>query len=336
MKKLLAAGIIAACSCHLAFAQDNQQSPQQRDLNQSQSQSSSSLQSGSQTSQSIGQSSQPSSQSPDINRNQALQSSQSGSQINEPAGAEPLGRAFSSTNPPPGKPFEQNREGQGRPFPDSGSKINEPSGAAIQGQSTQSGLSGQTGQTGQSSQTDQTSQSGQSQPAQSAQPESQSGQSGQSQAGQSSQAELHQGQAGYAAGAQNQNSQQLRTALTQFKAQGTVSADQKTQLQQAIHASLRHGQNLPEDFSTRLAGDLSVTLTKVQLDESVRVKLANDIGIILDAGPGAQVQVEAALGDVRHILVVSGQPLPEARAVVCDLHLIASELVPGAVIPSPQ
>jgi len=140
--------------------------------------------------------------------------------------------------------------------------------------------------------------------------------------------ELKPGDPGYAAGAQRTQVTQLQNALAEFKTSSTVNTDQKTRLHETLTSMASSAKNLPPEFIARLSDDLTTSLTKVQISTDARSRLANDIAVILSAQPSAQADVQRAFTDVQTILLTGPNTTPLARATVCDLHLIASELVP--------
>ena len=248
----------------------------------------------------------PQQESKDVDRSTlqtdtSIQSPQSGLQtnssgINEPSGAEtPRGRAFSQDNPPNGRAFSTNDAPQGRPFQNDsrppGRPFREPSGSDIIGSRTnsQSSSSSSVGGTNSAAIDQSSSTDIQKEPA----------------------------------GAPRNQSQQLVSAF---------QSHEKTQIEQAIKANLGStiSAKVPDEFVTRLSGDLSTTLTKVQITEEQRLKLANAINVILTAQPANQVEVQQAFTTVQSTLVPNLEvATPLAQAAVCDLHLIATQLVPG-------
>ena len=238
-------------------------------------------------------------------QNSSVQIQQSGtstssSNISEPSGAQtPQGRAYSDDNPPNGRAFSTNNAPQGKPFQDEsrppGRPFQEPSGADSSGSKTNLNSAPKS--------------------------DSISGalDRSRSSTGQSSASDIkHE-----AAGAQRNQSQRLATAF---------QSHEKGQIEEAVKANLGTtvGAKVPDEFVTRLSSDLSTVFTKVQITEEQRVKVANAISIILTAQPANQVEVQQAFTTVQTILVPTGNvTLPLAQAAVCDLHLIATQLIPG-------
>ena len=249
--------------------------------------------------------------------------------INEPSGAErpgssstdlnsstPSGRAFSTNNPPQGRPFQEDpglppgqRKHNIKEGEQSGIPTDEPAGAQRPQASSSSSTSTNSSSSVTGSEVISSPKSGTA---------SSSSASG----------ELKPGDPGYAAGAQKQNTTQLQNAFAQFKTSTTVSTEQKTQLRQTLTSMVTTTKTVQPEFITRLSDDLSMSLGKVELTADSRTRLANAIAVILGAQPGAQTEVQQAFSDVQSILLTSPNTTPLARATVCDLHLIATELVP--------
>ncbi len=249
--------------------------------------------------------------------------------INEPAGAErpsspssdlnsgtPPGRAFSTNNPPQGRPFQEDpglppgqRKHNIKEGEQSGIPTDEPAGAQRPNASSSS-----------SSSTNSSSSVTGSEVISSPKPGTATSSSGSG--------EFKPGDPGYAAGAQKQNTTQLQNAFAQFKTSATASTEQKTQLRQTLTSMVTTTKTVQPEFITRLSDDLSMSLGKVELSADSRTRLANAIAVILGAQPGAQTEVQHAFSDVQSILLTGPNTTPLARATVCDLHLIATELVP--------
>ncbi|MDB6026652.1 MAG: hypothetical protein JWM68_2875 [Verrucomicrobiales bacterium] len=241
--------------------------------------------------------------------------------IDQGAGAQPSsssrldsdtsrGRAFSTNNPPSGRPFQENpglppgqrkqniKEGEqsGIPTQDpAGAQRPDANAASTSSSSTTTNSSSATGNEVISS------------------PKS---------------GELRPGDPGYAAGAQRTQATELQNALSQIKMSATVTSDQRAQLQQTL-TSMVTSKTVQPQFITRLSEDLSTSLSSVQINEDARVRLANAIAVILGAQAGSQTQVQQAFTETQSILLTGPNTTPLARATVCDLHLIATELVPG-------
>jgi hypothetical protein len=235
-------------------------------------------------------------------------SSNIGSQIiSEPAGAErPRGRAFSTNDLPPGRAFQTNDLPNGRPFQEgtgpNGRPFREPSGAATGTNTNSSAASGAV--TGAESSTNGVA-------------GSVSSTSNTNQGSSSSGTQVKE-----AAGAQRAESQKLAVAF---------ESHEKVQIEQAIRANLSTtvSTKVPDEFVTRLSSDLSTAFTRIQISQEQRIQLANAVAVILSAQPSAEAEVHQAFSTVESTLLQGANTTPLAQAAVCDLHLIATQLIPG-------
>jgi hypothetical protein len=260
------------------------------------------------------------------NQTNLQQSNPGRSIISEPAGSDvpqgrafsatnpPPGRAFSTTNPPPGRPFQGGGTPPGRPFTEGESggipdAADEPAGAE-----KPDDASSATNDDASSSSTNLIQEpSGAQQP-------------GAQQSGIQSSTNIE------GAGAQRGSSQQLATAIGSIKT--GVNVEQNVQLRQAIKTTIKGG-NVPDEFVDRLSRDISAAFTKVQVNQTVNVQLADALNTVLTATPTSHSEVEQAITTVQSTLIQNGVAKPQARAVACDLHLIATELVPDLKLNIP-
>ena len=248
---------------------------------------------------------------------QLRQTNQYPSQIEEPSGAEssPQGRAFSTNNPPPGRAFSTNNPPEGRPFQNDsrppGRPFRDPAGS--EQDSTNSDTQPDT------SATNSVSKAGILRTPAGAPTATQTGSTAEASASVKTEA----------AGAQRKESQQLVTAFT---------SNEKVKIEQAINTSINTSvkTKVPSEFVTRLSSDLTTVFTKVQITEVQRVELADAIYVILNAAPGQEVAVQEAFTTVHTTLIQDGAAAtPLAHAAVCDLHLIATQLMPGFELKLP-
>lgn len=289
--------------------------------------------------------------------------------IDEPSGAEapegrpyttnqPPGRAFSTNNPPEGRPFQEGQQPPGRPFQqgEEDSDVNEPSGAETPDASQTPGQSEQEAQEPSGAESQQPeSDSGVQDPsgAEQTAPEAQDQQSQDAQSTSddasststtdattnetsTSASTSDASQVDEAAGAQR-GSEQLANALGNIKvgATATASSDVKMQIKQAISASGTTTTKVPDEFVDRLATDLSTSFSRVQLSPDIRSQVATHILTVLNAQPGNTAQIEQALNGIQTVLIDNGVSRTAARAVGCDLHLIATEVAPGLQLSVP-
>lgn len=258
--------------------------------------------------------------------------------ISEPSGAEPSGRpfgtnqppgrAFSTNNPPQGKPFEDGGRPPGRAFEQEQPEVEEPSGAeqpdATNEQSEANEPAG--AQSNDASDATQPDASYSTPNAAAATP------------GETKTSETDAAQSGVeaeAAGAQRAGSEQIASALGSLKA-GTAAGGtgQNIQLRQAIKTSIQ-GKQVADEYVDRLSTDLSMAFKSGEIKQEVRTELAQSLHTVLTAQPSAQAEIEQSLSRIQTIMIDNGATRPAARAVACDLHLIATELHPDLHLSVP-